>query len=468
MKRTAGGDRDRGAAAIIVAILVTGFMLGLGAIVTDVGSWYSERAQLQNGADAGALAVAQTCAAGKCDLAVATANQYAEGSSNNNGKLNTSAAVTSGFPCGNSPGSSTPLPACPAGTEDGTYCPLPPQSGTPYVDVHDNTSQTVAPILGSLLDKNDTGKTILACAQAQWGPPTTLGNGDALTMSACEWLKDTANGKEFGAVPSFNNDSTPNYAYQQNVPKGLPSYLDTITDRRADTTGDYTDSKGLNFYLDNNITDPHATPRTYAYPNEVPPIPPPGVPAHIAGSETVLTTIGFGNNCKEGNSGGTAPGQFGWLSNSSCSVIISGSTYGGAPGASSAPCLQAFQESRSTGTPIFLPVYNGVTPGTNGNGAQYILYGFAAFVVTGWDMTNANAGNWSAMKVASSLVTTADNSVPAMNANYCTKKLVGSANAQCIYGFFTQALIKASELPGGGGSGGGGNNLGATAPFLTG
>ena len=42
-------------------------LLGIGALVIDVGALYAERRELQNGADAAALAVATDCAEGNCD-----------------------------------------------------------------------------------------------------------------------------------------------------------------------------------------------------------------------------------------------------------------------------------------------------------------------------------------------------------------------------------------------------------------
>jgi hypothetical protein len=52
---------ETGAVNVIVVILMTA-LLGFTAIVVDVGLAYAERSQLQNGADAAALAVAQECA----------------------------------------------------------------------------------------------------------------------------------------------------------------------------------------------------------------------------------------------------------------------------------------------------------------------------------------------------------------------------------------------------------------------
>ncbi|WP_395398340.1 pilus assembly protein TadG-related protein [Arthrobacter sp. UC242_113] len=57
----AAGDKERGAIAVIVALLMV-VLLGFAAIAIDVAKLYSERAQLQNSADAVALAVARNCA----------------------------------------------------------------------------------------------------------------------------------------------------------------------------------------------------------------------------------------------------------------------------------------------------------------------------------------------------------------------------------------------------------------------
>jgi Flp pilus assembly protein TadG len=59
---TAQDGPDTGAVAVIVAVAMVG-LLGAVALAVDAGSLYSERAQLQNGADASALAIAQACAA---------------------------------------------------------------------------------------------------------------------------------------------------------------------------------------------------------------------------------------------------------------------------------------------------------------------------------------------------------------------------------------------------------------------
>lgn len=54
-------DRERGAVSVLVALLMV-VLLGFAALAIDVAVVYSERVQLQNGADAAALGIAQTCA----------------------------------------------------------------------------------------------------------------------------------------------------------------------------------------------------------------------------------------------------------------------------------------------------------------------------------------------------------------------------------------------------------------------
>ncbi|MCU1518657.1 MAG: hypothetical protein JWQ75_3378 [Pseudarthrobacter sp.] len=74
MRRLTRGDD--GAVAVITALLMV-LLLGMAALVIDVGAIYAERFQLQNGADAAALAIAQDCAAGNCANASATATSLA-------------------------------------------------------------------------------------------------------------------------------------------------------------------------------------------------------------------------------------------------------------------------------------------------------------------------------------------------------------------------------------------------------
>ena len=70
------GRDERGGVAVLVAVLISGgVLLGIGALVIDVGQIYQNRAELQSGAEAGALAVARSCITSTC--APGAAGQYA-------------------------------------------------------------------------------------------------------------------------------------------------------------------------------------------------------------------------------------------------------------------------------------------------------------------------------------------------------------------------------------------------------
>lgn len=58
--------RERGAVAVVTALLMV-VLLAVGALAVDGGMLYAKRAQLQSGADAAALAIAQKCAASLSD-----------------------------------------------------------------------------------------------------------------------------------------------------------------------------------------------------------------------------------------------------------------------------------------------------------------------------------------------------------------------------------------------------------------
>lgn len=64
------GSSERGAAGVTVAVMML-VLIGTGAVAVDVGQIYAERAQLQNGADAGAMAVAKSCDPGPCTSSLA-------------------------------------------------------------------------------------------------------------------------------------------------------------------------------------------------------------------------------------------------------------------------------------------------------------------------------------------------------------------------------------------------------------
>jgi Flp pilus assembly protein TadG len=159
---------ERGAVAVITAILLVA-MMGMAAIVVDVGSLYQERRILQNGADAAALAVAQTCAKVTCDTP--TAQTYANA---NNPSTAPAISIPAGAVCGSGPG----LTAC-------TNPPRLPSGVQNYVKV--TTASTVSYTFARVLGFSQG--SVNATSVVAWGGPASLTSTLPLTLSACEFGK---------------------------------------------------------------------------------------------------------------------------------------------------------------------------------------------------------------------------------------------------------------------------------------
>ncbi len=74
---------ERGAVSVLVALLMV-VLLGFAALAVDIGMIASERAQLQNGADAAAYAIAQKCATDLSNTACSTTSPLASSLANQN------------------------------------------------------------------------------------------------------------------------------------------------------------------------------------------------------------------------------------------------------------------------------------------------------------------------------------------------------------------------------------------------
>jgi hypothetical protein len=190
---------DRGVFGVLIGMLLaSGVLLGMAALTIDVGTLYQERAELQNGADAGSLAVAKSCVAGTT-CTPGTAATYA----NRNAKDGVSAVT---MVCGRD--LKGVLPSCPASSGTMVDCPSAPSAGTNYVDVHTATrtaggSSLLPPVFARALAGNASyqGSTVLACARAMWGPALQSANSLAMTLSVCAWTKATG-----GSPPNFGTD----------------------------------------------------------------------------------------------------------------------------------------------------------------------------------------------------------------------------------------------------------------------
>ena len=155
---------ERGAVSTMVALLIVP-LLGLAAITIDVAGAWAERLQLQVGADAGALAIAQDCGRGACGNPTATAQSFAVA---NNGN-----------------GAATATLSNPA---------LTPSTGTVTVTTAGVRTHFFAPILGN----NET--SLSARATAGWGAPNGGTAVLPIALSWCEFLAQTGGGLPSGTT----------------------------------------------------------------------------------------------------------------------------------------------------------------------------------------------------------------------------------------------------------------------------
>jgi hypothetical protein len=189
-------ETDRGVVLVWVALMMV-VLVGIGALVIDIGALYVERRELQNGADAAALAVAQDCAEGDCGSGGGTgrAQQYADLNANDG-----ASALDPSTPCGVGPG----LAACGEGAPSGASGAsgwVRVGTSTEDPDGGSEVSFLLAPIISSL-----TGKTVTADAVAAWGP---MGGGAVvpLVFSLCEW-EEMGGDLEEGIFPTVAQSVT--------------------------------------------------------------------------------------------------------------------------------------------------------------------------------------------------------------------------------------------------------------------
>lgn len=171
--RTDDDDADRGAVLVWVGFLLT-VLLGVGAVVIDVGALYVERRELQNGADAGALAVAKDCAEGDCGRESDTADDLADDNANDD-QANVDRV------CGEGPGLDRLGCAEPTGIENASGW-VRVETSTFNPGNTENETQVgflLAPFIGAA-----SGDTVRANATAAWGPVASM-ETVPLAISTC-------------------------------------------------------------------------------------------------------------------------------------------------------------------------------------------------------------------------------------------------------------------------------------------
>lgn len=329
---------DRGAIAIIFGLLLGPVLLGIGALVIDVGHLYADRRQQQNAADSSALAVAHDCALkltsciGILGQPGQTAQTYASGGSGVPGN-SYAAGATSHVDdiCGTAPG------LLPCSGNQGPWDCTNNTPSLPYVQVRTQTGASTGdtllpPVFSRALTGNssDGGHATRACARADYGAPGKGLSSLAVTLSLCEWMNATSKGLQLGTPPPYN-DANPAAA---NAKYEIAIYLHTVSNTK----------------------------------------------------------------CPSGQAGSDLPGGFGWLEDTtgSCQTFIDISkpyadkTGIGVPKA----CNGALSTYASAANPqiVYLPVFKKAF--NQGNNGTYTLAGFAAFVVTGYHLPGLTQTSW--------------------------------------------------------------------------
>jgi hypothetical protein len=315
---------DRGAAATLVAVLLAGgVLLGMTALVVDVGQLYAEREELQSTADSTAMAVALDCALDRdaCDEAQlpATATHYAEGNVRDN--------LAEVIICG----SDERLPDC----DDPQFEPRGnltdclgerPDGGIAYVEVRTSTlkaggSTLLPPSFAQTLVSGHEGTTVGACARVAYGGPAV---SLAVTISACEWDHAT-----------WDEDAEER------------DYADPDADLA--TLQEY---EVVLQFLDPQVQKAEDWP-----------------------------------DCESGSAGYDAPGGFGWLDDEekTCSTDIEDDKYKADTGVNvSGICKEILDEAIAHATPLIFPVFKAVA--CCGSNTEYTLEALVAFVPTGYTM----------------------------------------------------------------------------------
>lgn len=180
-------NSERGAVAILVTFLITGgVVVGLLAMVVDVGRLFSERRVLSNGSDAAALALARECALddAQCDdsaLPIAQSLANANAGTDDVSELDEL--------CG-----SGDLGACRTLREHAWEC----QSADSFPNYVRIRTTTQASDGGALVPSvfartfGFEGQSMWACSQAIWGTARSANVTFPLALSACNYVSNAS------------------------------------------------------------------------------------------------------------------------------------------------------------------------------------------------------------------------------------------------------------------------------------
>jgi Flp pilus assembly protein TadG len=416
-------DGDRGAIAMIVAMLFGfGVLIGLAALTIDVGNINADRRQLQNSADAVALAFVQQCTTNAtCDPTVSNSSLVNLANTNAADGFTTISRVDGGIGtplagklaiCGNM-ANATNLLACPTtwiqSMTNLQECPAAPSSGVNFVRVYTQTTMNAAGAhllpysFGAAITGVGSGANQQACASVTVGQPS--GAAAPITLSYCEW-----------AAATGNDPAHPGQGLFPKSPVGAwPGYVSGIST---------------------------ASPPVPTWPAPAAPLPALPVP----GNEIIIGLQGTGttHNCPTWNNH-DGPGGFGYLNTSTgCTAaapvngwiqVDTGNTM--PSGCSLSPYfnkviyLPVFSCMTTSvgGAPIWRPTNGSSCTVGNGGNTWYYIDGYAKFYLSGFKTGGGPSDE-------------ANRTNP-----LATPSLPCTGNDRCVSGWFLKGLVNTPPAP---------------------
>jgi hypothetical protein len=206
--RLFGRRRDAGGVAVTVGILLsTGVLLGMSALVVDVGQLYVEREELQSAADAAAVAVAVDCLRAReaeCGNS-SDAQDYADLNSSDGvskveevcGEVRLGDEVRPGW----LPSCSVPavrnLTACIGGLPKNTQGWVQVSTRTERPTSDASTRFILPPVFAETLSNTNRGTSVGACSRVAWGTPDS-----SFALTVCENLFNDATNDGMDLLPA--------------------------------------------------------------------------------------------------------------------------------------------------------------------------------------------------------------------------------------------------------------------------
>ncbi|MDH3606694.1 MAG: pilus assembly protein TadG-related protein [Acidimicrobiia bacterium] len=361
---TKGRDSETGATLVFVAVILVA-LLALAAFAIDFGRMYEERRQLQNGADAAALAIAGDCARGLCDGAYdeyAVAETYVDSNARD-------------------------------GAADAWRIDLDLTAQT--VTVHNRTEDSGGDNKFDMLFAGVVGFdgfTVGAKATVAWGGLASPIATVPIIISECEWERPYWEGGAGGIIPV---PATPPPAFHLFQDEATPWtsppswWFDTPADPPG-ITPDPAWSHPTEIDMDGDGLDDRVTASSFL--DIASPAPVPAVLTFHDGATTGSCAAVAG---QDSDGDGMLSGGFGWLDIDEsnplpCKTEVYDGLVGADPGAS--PSTGCDKEDLAdlllgidrTGSTVFVPFFWDET-GLNGSNGEYDISGQGAFRIVGYN-----------------------------------------------------------------------------------